>query len=140
MQKSLGVYGAESLQLAKYNTILRLLKQWRSQQQLSSTIYPEVLDSVLLMLLSKLAKGATKPDEFFLVNSCSSILVKVFEELSQIELFQSVLVQKDMPETEIFNYFANVSSLDSLTSMCLEDERRRQEDCSQDLEEDAKKH
>lgn len=92
------------------------------------------------MLLSKLAKGAIKPDEFFLANSCSSILVKVFEELSQIELFQSVLVQKDMPETEIFNYFANVSFADSLTSMCLEDERRRQEDCSQDLEEDAKKH
>ena len=92
------------------------------------------------MLLSKLAKGAIKPDEFFLANSCSSILVKVFEELSQIELFQSVLVQKDMPETEIFNYFANVSSSDSLTSMCLEDERRRQEDCSQDLEEDAEKH
>jgi hypothetical protein len=62
------------------------------------------------MLLAKLAKGSNKADEFFLGNSCSSILVKVFEELSQAELFQSVMVQKDMPETEIFNYFANVRS------------------------------
>lgn len=39
------------------------------------------------MILSKLAKSTNKPDEFFLNNTCSSILVKVFEELSQIELF-----------------------------------------------------
>ncbi len=69
----------------------------------------------MLMLLSKLTKSAdlksttNKPDDFFLVNSCSNILVKVFEELSQVELFESVMVSKDMPETEIFNYFANVS-------------------------------
>jgi len=62
------------------------------------------------MLLSKLAKSSGKPEDFLLVTSCSSILIKIFEELSQIQLFQSVMVQKDIPETEIFNYFANVSS------------------------------
>lgn len=44
------------------------------------------------MLLYKLSRNQQKPDEFLLVNSCSSLLIKVFEELSQIELFKSVLV------------------------------------------------
>jgi hypothetical protein len=31
-------------------------------------------------------------------------------ELAQVELFEAVPVQKEHPETEIFNYFANVST------------------------------
>jgi glutamate/tyrosine decarboxylase-like PLP-dependent enzyme len=91
---------------AKYSTVLRLLKQWRTMKQLGSTIYPEVIDSVLLMLLHKLAK---KNEDFFLNNSISLVVVRVLEELAQVELYDAVAVQKDVPESEIFNYFANVS-------------------------------
>lgn len=59
------------------------------------------------MLLHKLAK---KNEDFFLNNSISLVVAKVLEELAQVELFEAVPVQKDVPETEIFNYFANVSA------------------------------
>jgi hypothetical protein len=48
-------------------------------------MYPEVIDSVLLMLLKKLIKQGKKPllqDEFFLMNPSSMVIVKVIEELS----------------------------------------------------------
>lgn len=79
MQKSLSLYAQDSIQQAKYSTVLRLLKQWRTMKQLGSTIYPEVIDSVLLMLLNKLAK---KNEDFFLNNSISLVVVRVLEELA----------------------------------------------------------
>ena len=47
-------------------------------------------------------------EDFFLFNNASFVLLKVFEELSQVELFKSVLIDKRASETEIFNYFASV--------------------------------
>lgn len=53
----------------------------------------------------------TCPQEFFIFNSPSFIVLKIVEELSHVELFRSVLIDKAKPETEIFNYFAKVSDL-----------------------------
>ena len=43
-----------ALCFAKFQTILKLLKQWRVKQDLCHVVYPEVIDSVLLMLLAQL--------------------------------------------------------------------------------------
>ncbi len=53
-----------------------------------------MIDSVLLMLLGKLCKDSAKmkAEDFFLFNSCSHVIVKVLEELSQVELFEAVIV------------------------------------------------
>ncbi|CDW81365.1 UNKNOWN [Stylonychia lemnae] len=67
----------------KFGAVLRVLKQWRDYQQLQSMLYPEVLDS---------------------------IVVKVFEEISQKDFFQSVLLEESKQETVIFNYFASKMS------------------------------
>ena len=75
----------------------------------------------------------TCPEDFFLFNNASFIILKVFEELSQVELFKSVLLDKKAPETEIFNYFAAVCkkkfifSLVINLSFCLENEPTRPE-------------
>jgi hypothetical protein len=37
---------------AKFQTVCKLLKQWRVKQELCHLVYPEVLDSVLLMILN----------------------------------------------------------------------------------------
>ena len=71
------------------------------------------------MLLQKLSK---RNEEFFLHNSVGHIIFKILEELAQVELYEAVVVSKDQPETEIFNYFANVSQ--SFASNVLENERR----------------
>ena len=94
MQRSLQLYATDSIQHAKYLTVLRVLKQWRSQKNLSALIYPEVIDSVLLMLLQKLCKDsqAKSTEEFFISHSCGQVIIKVLEELSQVELFEAVLV------------------------------------------------
>ena len=52
----------------------------------------------------------TCPAEFFIFNSVSFVVLKVFEELSHVELFRSVLIDKQRQETEIFNYFAKKMS------------------------------
>ena len=73
----------------------------------------------------------TCPEDFFLFNNASFIILKVFEELSQVELFKSVLLDKKAPETEIFNYFAAVCkkkltiSFVTNVSFCLENELTR---------------
>ena len=59
------------------------------------------------------------------MNPSSMVIVKVIEELSQIALFESVITDNTAPETEIFNYFANVSTL-SLT-LAIENVGRGQE-------------
>ena len=78
-------------------------------------VYPEVLDSVLVMLLAQLFNKQRlpkniedaqsteagsqhlhpkQPAEFFIFNSASYVLLKVFEELQNVELFSSVLIDK----------------------------------------------
>ena len=37
----------------KFNAILRVMKQWRDMHGLSSMLYPEVLDSIIQMTISK---------------------------------------------------------------------------------------
>lgn len=49
-------------------------------------------------------------------------------------LFESVITVSEEPETEIFNYFANVSTNLSLT-FAIENVRRRQEDSESGSEE-----
>ena len=92
-------------------------------------VYPEILDSILVLLLAQLLNkqrlpktletAATESDtqvnptnaaEFFIFNSVSFVLLKVFEELSHAELFNSVNIDKSRQETEIFNYFAKKMS------------------------------
>ena len=39
---------------AKFQTVCKLIKQWRVKQELCHLVYPEVLDCVMLMLLTQL--------------------------------------------------------------------------------------
>ena len=64
----------------------------------------------------------TGPDDFFLYNNASFVIIKVLEELSQVEIFISVAIDKKAQETEIFNYFAAVSNKCYVYSL-LENER-----------------
>ena len=99
----------------KFAVICKLLKQWRATQDICHLLYPEVLDSVLLMVMEKLLakEQATKveftSEDLLLFTNASYVLLKVLEELSQVELFLSVLIDKSKQETEIFNYFSSVS-------------------------------
>lgn len=103
-----------ALCFAKFQSILKLLKQWRVKQDLCHVVYPECLDSVLLMLLAQLfikqkpclnnqaASAGTSPvcpAEFFIFNSVSFVMLKVLEELSHVELFRSVLIDNHRQET-----------------------------------------
>ena len=66
--------------------------------------------------------------EFFIFNSVSFVILKVLEELSHVELFKSVLIDKRQQETEIFNYFAKVSHFTCLNeTFFVENEHRRLE-------------
>jgi len=43
-----------SLCFAKFQVTVKLLKQWRVTQDLCHVVYPEVIDSVLSLLLAQL--------------------------------------------------------------------------------------
>jgi len=39
----------------KLQTVIKLIKGWRNMQELGNVVYPEVIDSVLLILMKKMA-------------------------------------------------------------------------------------
>jgi len=61
MQKALNAYSGEGSGYVKFQALCKLLKQWRTKQDLCHRLYPEVLDSILLHVVNRLLAQQTKP-------------------------------------------------------------------------------
>ena len=109
---------------------MTLIKEWRSTQNLSHILYPEILDCIVIMALKNLQEKPIQTEILLseLENNNSDqknticetlddhsiqiqeIMFKILMQMASPDLFEIIPVDDMNPEKAIFNYFCEKMS------------------------------